>query len=146
MTSKSILQSKTFYLNVIAMICAFFPATNAWLAANPETAVSALTALNILMRLVTSGKVTIAGAGDNSSTSAPGMSPLWVIGAAIAGLGGTLVLQSCSSTAWQTIQSIPIRAGITGNYGTASYSSKSGVAVDVNANAIEHAVDGGSSK
>ena len=57
-----------------------------------------------------------------------------------------MALPSCSSAPWQAIKSIPIRAGIMTDYGDVSYSQASGVQVDVNGQAIAHAVNGDSGK
>ncbi len=92
MNTKSILKSKTFWLNALAFAVALFPPVKAWIAANPESMVGALTALNILVRFVTSGRISIFADGGN--VAGGGSLPLWIVGAA-AGLICS-ALPSCS--------------------------------------------------
>lgn len=54
-------QSKTLWLNGVAILAALVPTVQQWLAENPVEFVSALAALNILVRFVTSGKVSLFG-------------------------------------------------------------------------------------
>jgi hypothetical protein len=55
--NKSILLSKTFWLQVVTVGAAFFPQVQEWLSTNPETVVGVIAALNVLMRFATKGKV-----------------------------------------------------------------------------------------
>jgi uncharacterized membrane protein len=59
MNAKSLLQSKTFWVQVIAFIAALFPVVREWIARNPETTIAVLGAVNILVRFATSGRVTL---------------------------------------------------------------------------------------
>ena len=61
MNPKSILQSKTFWLQVITVTAVFFPAVQGWLVKNPETAVGVIGAVNVLLRFATSGKISLSG-------------------------------------------------------------------------------------
>lgn len=83
---KNILQSKTFWVNFIAALVAFLPAVKDWLAANPETALSALGAANILMRFVTSGKISLLGSEEPKPGTDSGMFPCLLVWIAAAGL------------------------------------------------------------
>lgn len=58
-SAKSILRSKTFWLQIIAVASSFYPPVGVWVAANPVGALSALGGLNILVRFVTKGQITI---------------------------------------------------------------------------------------
>jgi hypothetical protein len=94
---KNILQSKTFWLNFIAALVAFVPAVKDWLAANPETALSALAAANVLVRFVTSGKVSLFGSEEPKPGTDSGMFPcllVWITAAGLLCVG----LPSCSMT------------------------------------------------
>lgn len=128
MNAKSILQSKTFWVQIIAMIAALFPVVQSWIAHNPESAVAALGAVNILVRFATSGRVIIFGAGETDTNSSGGIGlPLWLIGTAAVLLGG---LPSCSPEQIEAARGVPVRIGVTTEYGTAAYSSKRGIEVD----------------
>lgn len=129
MNTKSIFISKTFWLNFIALLCVFVPQMKMWLAANPETAVSVLTALNILLRFATSGRISLFGAGEDSSNTGTGIAPCWLVGVAAAGL--CMALPSCSPETRAVLKMIPIRSAIVTDYGTVGYSSKSGVSIYV---------------
>lgn len=96
--TKSIIKSKTAWVNAIMFLASFLPAVQEWLAANPVPLLAAFAAVNVLVRFATSGKVTLFsddGTAKNGGGSG-GISPLLVIGAAaalsLAGFG----LSSCS--------------------------------------------------
>lgn len=57
MNTKSLFASKTVILNAIAAIAVIYPPAAAIVSENPELAVGALTALNFILRLVTSRRV-----------------------------------------------------------------------------------------
>jgi hypothetical protein len=105
MNTKSILKSKTFWLNVIAFILALFPACKTWIAANPESTVAVLTALNVIVRFVTSGRISIFADGGNMAGS--GGVPLWLFGVATAGL--CMGLPSCSPETRALLKEYPIK-------------------------------------
>lgn len=81
MNSKSILASKTFWLQLIAVASAFYPPVGLWVAANPVGAVAALGAVNILVRFVTKGAITIfpGDAGSVDGSGGLGGSPLMLL-------------------------------------------------------------------
>jgi hypothetical protein len=62
---KSILRSKTFWVQVVAMLGVLVPAVQEWLAANPVEFVAVLVAVNVLIRFATSGAVTLFGAQED---------------------------------------------------------------------------------
>ncbi len=121
-SAKPIYQSKTAWLQVITLIAAFFPQVQTFLIAHPQAAIAILGALNIAVRIVTRGEITIFADGTDAAANNSGTSPAWVAplltGVTAAGIG--LSLPSCN---------VPIRAGISSDYGSASYSSKSGIDV-----------------
>ena len=57
--SKNILKSKTFWVNALAGAAAFFPAVKEFIAQNPEGFVGVLTAVNVIVRFFTRGRVTV---------------------------------------------------------------------------------------
>lgn len=102
--TKSILASKTLWLQIIMIALGFFPPALAWLKANPVDALVAIGALNVLVRFATSGKVSLFPGLSESATADPGQGdsgggsgwpmPLLVT-CATAGLMG-FCLPSCS--------------------------------------------------
>lgn len=135
MKTKSILQSKTFWLQILTFIAVLFPAVQAWLVKNPETAVAVLGAVNVLLRFATSGKITLSGAGETKDNMGGGRSGgTWLL---VMGLGlGTAaagMLSSCSPDQLAAARAVPVRSCVETDYGTVCYSSKSGIAVTVDA-------------
>lgn len=135
MNTKSILQSKTFWLQVITFIAVFFPAVQAWLVKNPETAMGVIGAVNVLLRFATSGKISLSGAGETKDNMAGGRSGgTWLL---VMGLGiGTAavgLLPSCSPDQLAAARAVPVRGCVLTKYGTACYSSKSGIDLTVDA-------------
>lgn len=76
--------SRTFWVNLVALLSLIVPAVRDWLAANPVEFVSALGAVNVLLRFVTAGKYeikefpndseekeTASGGGSAQESSAP---------------------------------------------------------------------------
>ena len=136
MTSKPIWQSKTFWLNAITLLSVFIPQVAAWLKDNPQTAITALTALNVLVRFATSGRISLFGAGEENSDGGAGGGtfPCMLIGLAAAGLLGVTALPSCSTAQLDAAKSIPIHnAEVITKYGTIGYSSKGGIDLIVDA-------------
>lgn len=88
---RTILKSKTFWLNVLAMLSVLIPAVQQFIADNPESAVAVLGALNVLVRFATKGKVNIFG--ENTTPPAGSLMAFLVAGAAV---GSGLALPSCS--------------------------------------------------
>lgn len=60
MESKKPYLSKTILTNLLVAILAFFPGPAKFVAENPDVFIWGFTALNILLRLVTKGKIEIA--------------------------------------------------------------------------------------
>ena len=67
MNSKTILRSKTFWLQMVAVAASFCPPVGVWVAANPVGALAALGAANILVRFVTKGSVTLFPSDEDGS-------------------------------------------------------------------------------
>lgn len=59
MDNKSVLQSKTIWVNLIMAVAAFFPSVQTYISAHPELIPTAFAVLNILIRLVTKQGVEI---------------------------------------------------------------------------------------
>lgn len=128
---KSFLLSKTIWLQILLFALAFFPPALAWLKANPVEAVSVITALNVLVRFITSGKVSILPPEetDGTSGSAGGRFPLWVVGLGMAA-GFMGCLPSCSPAQLDAVRGVPVRFTLITPGGDVGYSSKSGLSVD----------------
>lgn len=125
--NKSIFLSKTFWVQVCAVLSMMFPPVLAWLKANPVEFVMFLAAVNVVIRFVTSGKVSLTD--DDSSA---GGTSVWLVFAWIAGTAsvGTL-LPSCSLPQIQALGKLPIKATLVTEQGRLSYSAKSGLEVAV---------------
>lgn len=54
---KSFLKSKTFWTNIVIGAASFLPPVKQFLVSNPETAVSLISAVNVVLRFVTRGKI-----------------------------------------------------------------------------------------
>ena len=72
-TAKPWWQSKTVWLNVLALLSMAVPAVREWADSNPVEPMAALTALNVLVRFVTSGRISIFGEDDSSGGSSSGV-------------------------------------------------------------------------
>ena len=98
MNPKSILASKTFWVQLIAVASSLYPPVGLWVAANPVGAVAALGAANILVRFVTKGAITIfpgdAGNMDSGGLGGPALKLLLLTCMAAALVG----LPSCATT------------------------------------------------
>lgn len=64
--------SRTFYVNLAALLSLFFPVVREWLENNPVDFVKALAGLNILLRFITYGKHQISSDDDNESGTGDG--------------------------------------------------------------------------
>lgn len=141
-TSKNILLSKTFWLQVVALASMLFPPVRAWVESNPVAFVSALGALNVLLRFVTSGEVsfsppaddkdfpeTMDGDGTDDRTAGSGGTMLLLVGS-LAGLWS--FLPSCSASSMDAVKQVPVQACYIDRAGnTVCYSTVTGVAVTV---------------
>jgi len=59
--NKTLLTSKTFWVQVITFASAFFPPVQQWLASNPEQFLAVLASVNVIVRFATKGKLTLFG-------------------------------------------------------------------------------------
>ncbi len=57
--NKTLLTSKTFWVQVVTFASAFVPVVQEWLATNPEQFLGALSAVNVIVRFTTKGKVSV---------------------------------------------------------------------------------------
>ena len=57
--TKSFLLSKTFWLQIVAVASVMVPQVQAWLASNPVDCIAVFAAINVLVRFVTKGAVSI---------------------------------------------------------------------------------------
>ena len=124
MNSKTILLSKTFWVQVVTVLSLAVPQVRDWLNANPESFVAALAAINLLVRFATSGRVIIFGAGE--SEKPPGGNGdltglLLMIGMGAATMGA---LPSCASGEF------PMKVTAILEEGALSYSSKGGLEME----------------
>lgn len=119
--NKPILKSKTFWLQVVAIAAAMFPPVTAWLRENPVEFVSALAAVNVLVRFATKGAVSIFGdepgsnspENGNAGSGGPGGLPMVLAWFAAAGLL-TAALPSCAPGEWPVTGSVTWRDQATG--------------------------------
>jgi hypothetical protein len=95
MTNKSIFLSKTFWIQIIAIVVALFPPVTVWLKANPVEYVAVFAAINILVRFATSGRINVFADGETGGPSG-GVVPLWLLAPTAAGIMG--LLPSCGVT------------------------------------------------
>lgn len=57
--TKSVLKSKTLWLQLLTLVSVFVPPAREFLAANPVESVAVITAANTVVRFVTSGRLTL---------------------------------------------------------------------------------------
>lgn len=129
---KTFLLSKTFWMNVLILVSTLFPAVADWVSANPQTFASVWAAANVLLRFLTSGKISLFS--DSADSPGPGMTPvllMTLVGTAIGFVGSSL--SSCSPAGMATIRAWPIKSCVLTDAGTVCYSSKSGFEVTVDA-------------
>lgn len=60
--------SRTFWVNIVALVSLVFPAVQDWLNSNPEQFVAALGAVNVLLRFISYGKYQLADDTKTPST------------------------------------------------------------------------------
>lgn len=126
---KTILLSKTFWVQVIALVILVFPPVKMWFDANPVGYLSALAAVNVLLRFITSGAVSILPTDDDDTMGQSGRQLMgFLLLAGMAGGFGCL-LPSCSSPGGADMP--PIHATYRKDGVTVGYSSKAGLSVDV---------------
>lgn len=64
--------SRTFWINLVALLSLFLPSVREWLENNPVDFVAALGGVNVLLRFVTYGKYQISSDNDDDSESGTG--------------------------------------------------------------------------
>jgi hypothetical protein len=111
MNTKTIFTSKTFWIQVLAILCALFPPVNAFMRDNPVEFVAMLAAVNVLVRFLTKGEVTIFPVEGNNGGSSGGTTglPLMVMAAAGFSMAGVCLLPSCTAIG-SAITGDPLRA------------------------------------
>lgn len=120
--NKSIFASKTFWLQVAALVAAMFPQVQGWLASNPVEFVAVLGALNVIVRFLTSGGVSIFSGANGIGFWFPGIVALSV------GTASVLGLASCSAGS-----AFPLKACVVMDHGTLCYSAKDGITAAIDA-------------
>lgn len=110
MPAKSIFLSKTFWVQVLALVSLALPAVRSWLEENPVEFVAVLAALNVVVRFVTSGRISIFADGGGGGASVLLAAGLWCL--ACPGCG------------------VPLSVGYETPEGVVRYSSKGGLSVD----------------
>ena len=132
---KNILLSKTFWVQIVALLVLVFPAVKSWFDSNPVEYLTALAAVNVLLRFVTRGAVSIlpgatAGAEPSECDDETGNSGgllAWLPPAALAGLVG-FSSPGCSPV---PAGSLPFAGTVLVDGATLHYDSKAGLAVTV---------------
>lgn len=82
MDTKHALASKTVWVQIAAVLSLLLPSVREWLAGNPVEFVSALAAVNVLVRFVTRDGISIFGpGGPEHGSGGPGGMPLLIVGA-----------------------------------------------------------------
>lgn len=128
---KTILLSKTFWVQIAALLGLLFPPVKAWFDANPVQYLAALAAVNVLVRFLTSGAVFIlpASAGTDTSvtecddTGTSGRLPSWLL---LAGLGGLVGFSPPACTPLPP-GTMPISGRVITDGAVLGYSSKGGM-------------------
>lgn len=136
MNTKSIFSSKTFYLNLIAILMLFLPVAKDWLEKNPGTMVMVLGIANLLVRLMTDKGIRIWESGGALEDGSDGGArlPLWAM-IATAGSFALVSLPSCSPTTREALKAVPLKACYIGEHGERiCYSTRDGVMVEVDRN------------
>ncbi len=72
--SKPFYLSRTFWVNILAMLCLVFPAVRAWAAENPEAPVIILSFVNLLLRTATDKAVSLTNDMGASKAEVGGIS------------------------------------------------------------------------
>ncbi|MEI7912536.1 MAG: hypothetical protein WCK77_23150 [Verrucomicrobiota bacterium] len=128
---KHFLQSKTIWLQVIAVLSLFIPQMQAWLAANPEQPVALFAALNVVVRFFTSGKVTLFTDSAGVVSGADKL-PGWAV---MIGLGSLACLSGfcmpgCTSTTLTAPNGAVTRTVVPDKDFTAALAAAAGVAAE----------------
>lgn len=127
---KTILSSKTFWVQVMALASLAFPAVHAWVTANPVGFAAAWAGLNVLVRFATSGKVSLTGQDSGEGKVGSGMVPALVAACTAVGIGCSL--PSCSASQVEAARGVPVKACYVDPGGaTVCYSSTGGLEIRV---------------
>ena len=139
MNTKPILQSKTLWLNLIALLLLLWPAAKAWVAANPIEPLAVLTAANIILRFFSQGRISLWADEDSADQEPAGAddarigngarSVAWMLIAAGSSAGVLWVSPpSCTPGQIETAKAIPLKACyIDQNGNSVCYSTKDGI-------------------
>lgn len=145
---KTIFLSKTFWLQIVALLILIFPPVAAWMRANPVDYLAALAAVNVLLRFFTSGAVTIlpASAGPEETsvttecddTGPCGRMPTWLL---LASLGGLVGFSSPGCTA-PPPGTMAISGEVITDGATFRYDPKTGIGVIIDQRKTRPVVNG----
>ena len=58
---KTLFKSKTLIVNAVIALASFYPPVGEWVTSNPETSLQILAGLNLILRLITKGRITLFG-------------------------------------------------------------------------------------
>jgi hypothetical protein len=85
---KSVLRSRTVWVQLVMLVASLWPAGQAWLVANPVEAAAVLAAVNVLVRFTTSGRIYLFSreGGDASGGMAGGLCSNVVVAGMVAGV------------------------------------------------------------
>jgi hypothetical protein len=126
--SKSFLLSRTFWVNVIALLSLLFPAVRDWAAAEPEAPVIILAFFNLVLRTVTSRPVKLLQGGSEETDSAGGLGLVCIVGCTAAGALGCL--PSCTHSQLEALRGVPLKIGVETDDSRLTYSSKGGLLLE----------------
>lgn len=127
MDTKHALASKTVWVQIVTVLSLLVPVVRDWLASNPVEFVSVLAAVNVIVRFVTRGKVSVFAAdatGEKTVGGGSGGLPLLIVWGTAAGLCFT-ALPSCSA-----FEGLPLKFTAQLEEGALSYSSKGGLQME----------------
>jgi len=128
MNTKHALASKTVWVQIMAVLSVLVPVVREWLLANPVEFVAVLGAVNVIVRFITQGKISVFAAGNAAEEKTAGGGSggllLLIVWGTAAGLCFT-ALPSCSS-----LQGLPIKFTAQVEEGALSYSSKGGLEME----------------
>lgn len=131
MNTKSVLLSKTVWVQILAVLSLLIPQVKEWLAANPVEFLAALAAVNVLVRFVTSGRISIFGEEEApEAKDSPGLGGPWLVVLGTAGLLGAAP-PSCTPADVAAFRGLPIKGCVVTDHGAVCYSSKGGLSYEV---------------
>jgi hypothetical protein len=113
--AKSVFLSKTLWVQILALAALLSPEVRGWVSDNPVDFAAAWAGLNILLRFLTSGKLSLAGGQaekDDDQGRGGSVLPLLVFMGLLAGVGG--LLPACSVGEYPISGSITFRDDASG--------------------------------